>query len=212
MSETQHSRTALQSVVTGFNTVVQTLQGSQSTTTEPPHLTSAEQQDFDHLLNTIFDATTSATTKVKLLEDRQQEMAPKQKLQCYENLAPLKHSIAKDLNDKIARHLKTTAPQTKKTKFVISNNKLSNKIFDSDVTQPSDINIIVSLGVGNMMCIQPFYFKTLLTPKLAIVLKRQQECYYISLPSQLKDIWKDASSPEAQFASPFVTKTCMTDF
>ena len=90
VSESHHSRTAtaLQSVLTGINTVVCTLQGHQQLPTcPPPQLTSPEQQDFDRLLNTVFDGTASSAPKVKSLDDRKQERARKA-LESTENVAP----------------------------------------------------------------------------------------------------------------------------
>ena len=75
-------------MVTDMNTVVSTLQGRQLLPTYPlPKLTSLEQQDFDCLLNTVFDATASSGPTLKLLDDRKQERVQKA-LEYTENLAP----------------------------------------------------------------------------------------------------------------------------
>ena len=128
VSESHHSRTAtaLQSVVTGINTVVCTLQGHQQLPTcPPPQLTSPEQQDFDRLLNTVFDTTTSSAPKVKSLDDRKQERARKA-LESTENVAPQesthkkrKTSVEKDTAEK----KKEQDPNHKKEKTQSSSGK-----------------------------------------------------------------------------------------
>ena len=121
VSESHHSRTAtaLQSVVTGINTVVRTLQGHQQLPTcPPPQLTSPEQQDFDRLLNTVFDATASSAPKMKSLDDRKQERARKA-LESTENVAPQESTRKKrktSVEEGTAEKKKEQDPNHKKEK------------------------------------------------------------------------------------------------
>ena len=127
VSESQHSRTAtaLQSVVTGINTLVCTLQGHQQLPTcPPPQLTSPEQQDFDRLLNTVFDATASSAPKVKSLDDRKQERAQKA-LESTENVAPKESTRKKrkTVEEGTAEKKKEQDPNHKKEKTQSSSGK-----------------------------------------------------------------------------------------